>query len=183
MVSSVLTCYPLSQSKFAISADGKYAIKMRTQRNRKIVALVDNRVQIDEAKSEINVARIIAEFARSRTNRELYTLLQEEIVPEILAAYKQEIMTDDLDTVQFLKNGGDDLDNFVWEDAMAELAKISYSDRKKSHGLFTERVTKLESKRMNKVIHRYLEVQARRKPHFKHNMGVKAILQLWEDRQ
>ena len=150
---------------------------VRSHRNKKIVSLVDNQIKLEETEAEINISRIIGEYSRSRTNSELYRLIQEELMPEILAAHKHWIVTDDPDTIQFLKDQGCDLDNFVWEDAMAELARITYGDRRKCRQ-FRERVTKLEYKRMNKVIQRYLEVQARKRPIFIHNIGVKAILQL-----
>ena len=137
---------------------------MRTQRNRKIQALVDNRVKIDKAKSEINVARIIAEFARSRTNVELSILLQNEIFPELLKTQRERLEEYEPDVVQWLKSEGHDVDNFVREDTFHDLAKIPYKSRKLRHRFFWERTTKLEFKRMNVVIQKYLVRQSYRTP-------------------
>ena len=133
---------------------------VRSQRTKKIVTLVDNQIQLEETEAEINISRIIGEYSRSRTNVELYILLQNEIIPEILATQKEVIKVNETELIQWLNREGLDLDRFVFEDTLHDLAIRPYARRRHAHPLFAERTSKLEFRRMNVVIRKFLEGQS-----------------------
>ena len=129
---------------------------VRSHRNKAIVTLLDNQIRLEAPEAEINLSRIIGEYSRSRCNAELRILLQDEIMPEIIATQKEELSQN---TVEWLESEGLDIDTYVWEDTLNDLACIAYDRRRHCHPFFSERTTKLEFRRMNIVIFRYLKNQ------------------------
>ena len=111
-----------------------------SRRNKLITELLDMKVKKNNSKAEVNLSRLITEFSRSRSDRELRELVFE---------YVRESVDEGPELTE--SEWSNEFEFFTWQ-----WACLPYAERREE---LQYKVTELEYRRLNGVIKLYLEDQ------------------------